>query len=221
MTYLLLALAMQATQQPAPASGTIEAQPAATQTAAVGPYMMLAGQPVRIMPRARLTASPQGAEVLRSLVGRVIPGLALEELLICADGQQNFSGGLVYQALALKGVATISPKLAPAIMARQVSKSPWKVAYSVGVIAVGAAAFLGSSSVVKMGSTITSALLAAHSVGDLIGPAIQGRIPDPSPLLPLLLEPAGTIQISAGGCIEGLILVQFKKGQGVVTGEIQ
>jgi hypothetical protein len=157
-----------------------------------------------LMADVRVSMSPQGAEALKALTGKRVPGVQIVAVTTCSDAAVAISGGALYQAAAGAGIATISARLAPAIIARSVDRN-WK---KITVDVIGAASGIAAGWAPAGAAT---ALIAGHLVGDQVSGFLRPRIPDPSVLLTGLIDASARFDVDAGGCREGFMLAAFRK----------
>lgn len=163
--------------------------------------------------QVEMSFSQQGPEFLRSMVGRVIPGEQVLEVTVCSNiiEPMPLSGGEIYQAAAMSGIATISKRAAPSIFSRQVQRSIPQRLLDLGKLGALGAAFFGTGGFITMSKTVIGALVAAHGASDQLAPALEKRVPDPTPLLNGLIDAteAYVLPASGHGCFEGFVLAKF------------
>lgn len=165
--------------------------------------------PVPVSPGATASFSPQGAAELKILVGKVIPGVGIYDIVVCSPLQIPVAVGSIYQTAVTHGISPLGPGQAKVLFEQTASRSRGSILLEIGADAAIALPVLGQSGLVSMSSKYVVGLLAGHVLFDSIQNQIRARIPDPSSVVNLLLDPAGIITFPGGACKEGMMVARY------------
>ena len=163
-----------------------------------------------------ISFSPQGAAALRALTGKRIKGIQIISVIACPAtiSIPSISGGEIYAESIRQGYQPILPAFARSVVADAVAHN-WRV-YAIEAFKVASIAGvgLGAGKIVAMSTAALSALTIGHQIGDEISTRMQGRLPDPTPLMNALLDPSAKLDISQGCQVSAILAVYSKKKAG-------
>lgn len=159
--------------------------------------------------------SPQGAKILQNITGKTIAGVGVHDLVICSPTGNPIPAGTIYQLASAHGIEPISPVLADSLFRATVARNWRNTLLTAGTAASIGIPVLGQSGIISMSNPWVVALLGGHVMFDAIEGQIRSRIPDPGPVLRLLLDPNGIVNFN-GACREATMITRY--GKNVVSG---
>lgn len=171
-----------------------------------------------------ITFSPQGAEAMRSLANRVIPGVGFAHVEICAprDLAIAFASGRAYQAASRIGLSPLGPHESLAVGVRQQKVNRTKVVLDVFTLSDSALASLsaaGDEAPIKLKGSERAWITFLIPMGILGSRLLQERLPDQGWLSRIL---QGDLSIAAGRCFsDGIMLLRYKPGMTDQTVEVE
>lgn len=156
-----------------------------------------------------LSFAPQGVAALQTLTGKRVKGVQVVSVIACGTG--TLTGGVIYTEADKAGFSILDPQVSVALVNSTVSRN-WRQ-YLLLAIREGSqiAIPLGAGKIITMSSQALVGLSLAHGIADDITPFIQGRLPNATPLLSALVDPAKSFDLSKG-CQSGLLLSVYGKG---------
>ncbi len=169
--------------------------------------------------RFYVSYSPQGAEALKTVVGKLIKGDGLTQAVVCADGTGDLDNGRVYQTAVQNGLPTRTPLVAAATLARAAEDSPASLAVD-GLGDLGTAiGLLGVTNVVTMPTQVKVGLTVAKPVVDLTKLRFSARKPQPD--LARLLDPSAKTHFSVVGCVDALMVTAYGANTPLLLGPFE
>lgn len=150
--------------------------------------------------------SPQGAEVLKAMMGRAVPGIAALGVEVCSQSDQRISAGRIYQTAITVGYEPRSPLVIDALMSAELGRN-WRrlLAESLN-LGTHAGAGLTASGIIKASSAWTTGLIAGAQLLDTVADRLRARLPSGTWRRDLL---EGDLDLKAGGCVEKLMFARY------------
>ncbi len=161
---------------------------------------------------ASVSFSPQGAEALKTVAGRKIPGVGLTEVVLCSSTTEVVSNGRVYQAAVRNGLSPLSPALASATLGRIAATNFWSLALDGITDLGGLTAALGAAHVIQMTDQMVTGLAMARPAVDIAKIRVRARIPNPAPFEGMLLDPTKSSVFTGPGCLDLLMVTKYVPG---------
>lgn len=165
--------------------------------------------------------APQGASALKALTGKRIAGVGAMSAIVCSENESSVSAGVVYQAAAKQGIATLDPAVAKALINRTVMLNWrnvgmffWRTGSLSLIAAMTGGAFAASKSV-------QTAITLAHGTGDEVASYVVQHVPDPTAWTSQLLDPSSVITVdTASRCRSFMLAVRYNPKTMPMTIEI-
>lgn len=152
--------------------------------------------------------APQGAEVLKALVGRSIPGVSAIDVQICSKNERLLSSGLVYQAAVASGLQPTSPLAMDALVSSELGRNRWRLASSALSILSHTGTVLLASGVIAATTGVTTGFAIGSGVADTLVDRFRARIPTFAWRKDML---DGDMLIPAGGCQNRMMFARYNK----------
>lgn len=161
-----------------------------------------------------ITLSGQGSEALRNLTGRRIPGFQLVGVTACAPNDRpiEFSGGRVYEAAAKAGFKWSGTEVASVNLARNATLNWRNLAIFIARTGSSALTVAAGGGILSIGAQGVAGLALGHQFMDDGIQFVQGRVPDPQPVVKRIFEAESRYSLTPNGCIGGYIGSAFPSG---------
>jgi|SRR6185295_11365174 len=177
-----------------------------------------------VSPSVTVSFSGQGAEALRALTGKRIPGIQMVQGTVCSHGTGSVSVGAVIQEAHRQRFQTLLPSVGTAIVQRTVNLNWRNITMNVFRIATGTALMIFTGGTVTASAAVTSGVAYAHGFSDTL-PLLFTGVPKPDPYLNSVadfnskLELSGTPEME--DCRSILFTAVYGKSTPVLAGPVQ